>query len=271
MAIPIPDDVRSLLEAPNYVHLSTLRADGSPRNWVVWVGLEGEHILICTSDAIWKAKDMRRDPRVALSVTDTADPYRMAAIQGRVVEVRPDEGCRYMDSISFKYTGAPFPSRGPGRVCFVIAVEHAAQRTLAFVHSPADAPASAGTRPVDHDDARAWMARYERAWRAPGTDRLTELFTDDATYRLAPFESPIVGLDAIVAMWEAERRGPDERFAMQADVVAVDDQLAVARVAVRYEDPAAEYRDLWLIRFAADGRCESFEEWPFWPGQPWKV
>ena len=137
MPIPIPADVRELLDAPNYVHLSTLRADGSPRNWVVWVGLEGEHILICTSDAIWKAKDMRRDPRVALSVTDLEDPYRMAAIQGRVLEVRLDEGCRYMDPISLKYTGAPFPSRGADRVCFVIAVEKAAQHTLHFEHNPA--------------------------------------------------------------------------------------------------------------------------------------
>jgi PPOX class probable F420-dependent enzyme len=136
MPIPIPDDVRELLAAPNYVHLSTLRADGSPRNWVVWVGLEGDLILVCTSDSTWKAKDMRRDPRVALSVTDMGNPYRMAAIQGRVVEVRSDEGCRYMDPISFKYTGAPFPSRGPDRVCFGIAVEKAAQRTLRFVHDP---------------------------------------------------------------------------------------------------------------------------------------
>jgi PPOX class probable F420-dependent enzyme len=136
VAIPIPDPVRELLEAPNYVHLATLRADGSPRNWVVWVGLEGDHILVCTSDAVWKAKDMRRDPRVALSVSDMANPYRMASIQGRVVEVRPDEGCRYMDPISIKYTGASFPSRGPDRVCFVIAVEKAAQRTLGFVHDP---------------------------------------------------------------------------------------------------------------------------------------
>ena len=84
MAIPIPDDVRELLQAPNYVHLSTLRADGSPRNWVVWAGLEDDRILVCTSDAIAKAKDMRRDPRVALSLTDITNPYRMAAIQGRV-------------------------------------------------------------------------------------------------------------------------------------------------------------------------------------------
>ena len=118
------------------MHLSTLRADGSPRNWVVWVGLEGDRILVCTSDAIWKATDMRRDPRVALSVTDMSNPYRMAAVQGRVVEIRSDEDCRYMDPISIKYTGAPFPSRGPDRVCFVIAVEKAAQRTLSFVHKP---------------------------------------------------------------------------------------------------------------------------------------
>jgi hypothetical protein len=45
MAISIPDEVRELLEAPNYVHLSTLRADGSPRNWVVWVGVEGDRIF----------------------------------------------------------------------------------------------------------------------------------------------------------------------------------------------------------------------------------
>jgi PPOX class probable F420-dependent enzyme len=136
VAIPIPDGVRALLDAPNYVHLATLRANGSPRSWVVWAGSEADHILICTGDATWKAKDMRRDPRVALSVTDMTNPYRMAAIQGRVVEVRPDEEYRYMDPIAIKYTSAPFPMRGPGRLCFVIAVEKAAQRTLGFVHDP---------------------------------------------------------------------------------------------------------------------------------------
>src|SRR5690349_18719145 len=115
MAIPIPGEVRQLLDARNSVHLSTLRADGTPRNWVVWVGLEDDYILVCTSEAIWKAKDMRHDPRVALSVTDTANPYRMAAIQGRVADVRPGQDCRYTHPISIKYTGAPFPSAKVGR------------------------------------------------------------------------------------------------------------------------------------------------------------
>jgi PPOX class probable F420-dependent enzyme len=135
MSVRLPDDVRALLTAPNYVHLSTLRADGSPRNWVVWVGLEDYVILICTSETFWKAKDMRRDPCVGLSVSDLSNPYRVATIQGRVIEMRPDEGCRYMDPISIKYTGAPFPSRGPDRVCFVIAADKARAHTLRFVHN----------------------------------------------------------------------------------------------------------------------------------------
>jgi PPOX class probable F420-dependent enzyme len=143
MSIPLPDDVRALLDAANYVHLSTLRADGSPRNWVVWVGVEGDHLLVCTGESTWKARDMRRDPRVGLSVVDLANPYRMAAVQGRVAEVRPDEDCRYMDRISVKYTGAPFPARGPGRVCFVIEVEKAGQRTLGFTHNPASGESGA--------------------------------------------------------------------------------------------------------------------------------
>jgi PPOX class probable F420-dependent enzyme len=136
--IPIPADVRALLSGPNYVHLSTLRASGAPRNHVVWAGLEGEHVLICTTDRSWKAADMRRDPRVSLSVTDMANPYVMASLQGRVVEIRPDEDCRYMDPISVKYTSEPFPSRGPDRVCFVIGIEKAGLRTLGWLtHRPA--------------------------------------------------------------------------------------------------------------------------------------
>ena len=134
---PLPDDVRQLLDAPNYVHLTTLRADGSPRNHVVWVGLEGERILICTSESTWKAKDMRADPRVALSVVDFDNPYKMAAIQGVVVDIKPDRDCRLMDRIAVKYTSKPFPYRGPDRVCFVIAAHQAGARTLDWLqHQP---------------------------------------------------------------------------------------------------------------------------------------
>jgi PPOX class probable F420-dependent enzyme len=131
-------DLRTLLDAPNYVHLSTLRSDGSPRNWVVWVGLDGDHILVCTGRDALKAKDMTRNTRVALSLTDLTNPYRMGAAQGRVVEVRDDSAGTIMDAISHKYTGQPFPMRGPGRVCFAIEIDRGAVRQLGFTHAPGD-------------------------------------------------------------------------------------------------------------------------------------
>ena len=132
----LPTEVRELLDAPNFVHLATLRKDGSPRNWVVWVGLEDDRILVCTSSSQLKAKDMRRDPRVALSVTASDNPYRMAVLQGRVVEERADHDSRYMDRIAIKYTSQPWPSPGEHRVCFVIEVERAAERILDFPNTP---------------------------------------------------------------------------------------------------------------------------------------
>lgn len=113
-----------------------------------------------------------------------------------------------------------------------------------------------------------WVQDYERAWRAPGTDRARRLFAEDASYRLAPYEAPIEGLDAISAMWDQERGGPDEEFSLDAGIVALEGDTAVVRLEVRYAGPPPrEYRDLWILEFDAAGRCRSFEEWPFWPGR----
>lgn len=134
--VQLPDDVRALLDGPNYVHLATVRKDGTPRNWVVWAVTEGEHILVCTGETSLKAKDMARNPAVALSVTDFANPYRMAAVQGRVVEIRDDSDGAIMDAISHTYTGQPFPMRGSGRVCFVIEPLKVGGADLPFEHRP---------------------------------------------------------------------------------------------------------------------------------------
>ena len=116
------------------------------------------------------------------------------------------------------------------------------------------------------------MAAYERAWRTAGTDVLREIFTEDATYRTSPYEEPLRGLEAVADMWERERLGPDEEFTLESEVVAVDGHTAVARIEVRYGPPrSSEYRDLWVMEFAPDGRCQAFEEWPFFPGRPRSV
>jgi ketosteroid isomerase-like protein len=122
---------------------------------------------------------------------------------------------------------------------------------------------------VSRESVVDWIGGYERAWRAPGTDALAELFTEDATYSPGPYEHTRVGLGEIAELWDAEREGPDEAFTMTSEIVAVDGDTAVTRIAVVYGEPVnREYRDLWVMNFANDGRCREFEEWPFWPGQP---
>lgn len=121
---------------------------------------------------------------------------------------------------------------------------------------------------MDKSQVAEWVAAYERAWRSAGTAALPSIFTPDASYQQGPYEPVLTGLPAIETMWEAERDGPSEVFRMTSEVVALDGSVAIVRANVWYGDPVhQEYRDLWLIRFAADGRCESFEEWPFWPEQ----
>jgi mannose-6-phosphate isomerase-like protein (cupin superfamily) len=116
----------------------------------------------------------------------------------------------------------------------------------------------------------AWLDDYERLWRTGGTDGLPSLFADDAQYLSSPVEQPVVGLEAIATLWDAQRDGPDDVFTMTREVVAITDSTGVARVVVRYGDPLEqEYIDLWVVRFDDSDRAVHFEEWPFWPGKPY--
>ncbi|MDQ2874952.1 MAG: nuclear transport factor 2 family protein [Actinomycetota bacterium] len=119
---------------------------------------------------------------------------------------------------------------------------------------------------MDREHVARWVAAYESAWRAAGTEGLAGIFTAAATYRQGPYDEPVSELPAIGRMWEAERDGPGEVFQLTSEIVAVENDTAVVRAEVRYGDPAAqEWRDLWIIRFAPDGRCIDFEEWPIAP------
>jgi len=121
---------------------------------------------------------------------------------------------------------------------------------------------------MEHNDVLGWVRMYEAAWRTPGTDRLAGVFTEDASYLVSPWEQPVQGLDAIGELWDAERTSPDEAFTMSSEVVAVDGDVAVVRAEVEYGATGDRWRNLWILRFGTDGRCSSFEEWPFAPDQP---
>jgi ketosteroid isomerase-like protein len=112
-----------------------------------------------------------------------------------------------------------------------------------------------------------WVAGYERAWRNGDVSAVPRLFTDDARYRPSPYTEPKVGSEQIQAFWLADE---GRTFSVTAEPVAVEGRDAVVRLQVRYEEPVAqEYRDLWVLRFAPDGRVEDFEEWAYWPGRPY--
>lgn len=118
---------------------------------------------------------------------------------------------------------------------------------------------------MDRVGVLRWVDGYVAAWRDPAGLPLEELFTPGATYRTAPFEEPFAGLPAIAGLWE-DGREPGEVFDLDREVVAVEDDTAVVRLEVGYRAPVPRtYRDLWILRFAPDGRCSAFEEWPFWP------
>jgi ketosteroid isomerase-like protein len=112
-----------------------------------------------------------------------------------------------------------------------------------------------------------WVAGYERAWREGDLDAVPRLFTEDAHYRRSPYWKPDVGHAAIQALW---REDEGTTFTVTAEPVAVEEADAVVRLQVRYGDPVTqEYRDLWVLRFAPDGRVETFEEWAYWPDKPY--
>jgi len=137
MGITLSNEVKALLDRPNFAHLSTLLSDGSPQSAPVWVGRESDSILVGTGEGTLKAKNTKRDPRISLWVVDFHNPYEEVQIQGRVMERRPDAALKGMDAISRKYTSANFPFRSPeGRVVLVIEVTRAKYQKLPFQHTP---------------------------------------------------------------------------------------------------------------------------------------
>ena len=114
-----------------------------------------------------------------------------------------------------------------------------------------------------------WVADYERAWRTGNVPGVARLFTENASYRTSPYEEPRVGHTAIHAFWLDDE---GRTFSVSAEPVAVEGRDAVVRLEGRYLEPVAQaYRDLWVLRFAPDGRVEDFEEWAYWPGKPYSA
>jgi len=106
--VALPDHVRVLLSRPSPCVISTLLPDGSPHATEVWVDVDGDHVLVNSVDGHRKVGNVRRDPRVALTVLDPDDTSRYVGLRGRVVGITTDGAADHIDKLALRYTGRPY-------------------------------------------------------------------------------------------------------------------------------------------------------------------
>ena len=128
--VEIPEGYRDLLESTALVHVATLGPNGEPQNNPVWFGWDGEHVKFSQTKARQKYRNVHRDPRIALSLVDPANPYRYLEIRGEVVHIEEDPENVFIDAMAKKYMGVDvYPMHQPGdeRVVVYVRLQHTTQ------------------------------------------------------------------------------------------------------------------------------------------------
>src|SRR5450755_2908629 len=105
----LPDGLLSLLGQPSACFLATSMPDGSPQLTQTWVDTDGEHILINSVAGFQKIRNIERDPRVAVTVSDPQNPARYFAVRGRVLNVTADGAAGHIEKLAQRYLGGPYP------------------------------------------------------------------------------------------------------------------------------------------------------------------
>ncbi len=127
MAITIPDKYRDLFNKRAFASLGTLMPDGSPQVTPVWVDIDNGHLLFNSARGRQKDKNVRRDPRVTLTLIDPDNPYRYLEVRGRVVDITEQGAAQHIDKLAKKYLGAdkyPYAQPGEVRVLYRIEPQH---------------------------------------------------------------------------------------------------------------------------------------------------
>lgn len=122
----LPEGLLALLKQPSPCYIATVMPDGAPQLTQTWVDTDGEHVLVNTVAGFQKVRNVERDPRVALNVSDPARPWRYYALRGRVVGITQDGAREHIEALSQRYTGGPYPwygGRDQVRLVLTIAVD----------------------------------------------------------------------------------------------------------------------------------------------------
>jgi PPOX class probable F420-dependent enzyme len=127
----LPDAVRALAEGPNLAHVATVLPDGAPHVVPVWIGVEDGRLAFLTGPGSRKARNLARDPRIALSIVARDDPFTMAHVRGRVGgRLEGEPAWTFIDRLAHEHLGGPYP-RGEERVVFLVEPERAWARAFA--------------------------------------------------------------------------------------------------------------------------------------------
>jgi PPOX class probable F420-dependent enzyme len=121
MPISLSAETARLLDGPNYAVLATINADGSPQTSAMWVGRDGDDVLMSTVEGRVKHRNMVRDPRVSVTVLDSADPEIYVELRGSVT-MTPDVGRQVDTELSWKYDGKDPDVDHPDAVRVVVRV-----------------------------------------------------------------------------------------------------------------------------------------------------
>ncbi|MEK7701138.1 MAG: PPOX class F420-dependent oxidoreductase [candidate division NC10 bacterium] len=123
MAIALPQSVKKIVQDKAYGHVVTFNADGKPQVTMVWMDVDGDEVLFNTADGRLKPRNLRRDPRVIISVQDRNDPQSYMVFHGKasVTEAGADD---HIDTLAKRFLGADrYPFRRPGEKRLVVRVK----------------------------------------------------------------------------------------------------------------------------------------------------
>jgi PPOX class probable F420-dependent enzyme len=122
----LPEDLLNLLSRPSACYIATSMADGSPQLTQTWVDTDGEHVLINSVRGHLKIKNIGRDPRVAVAVSDPENPAHYFQVRGRVLETTTNGAVEHIEKLANRYLGRPYPwygGRDEVRVILIIEAE----------------------------------------------------------------------------------------------------------------------------------------------------
>jgi PPOX class probable F420-dependent enzyme len=120
MGITLNDEIRRLLDGPNFGVLATLNPGGGPQTSTMWVGRDGDDVLFSTVAGRRKHKNLERDPRASVTIIDAEDPYNYVELRGRVISMDEDVGRAFDTGLSWKYDGKDPDADRPGAVRLIL-------------------------------------------------------------------------------------------------------------------------------------------------------